>query len=202
VDAGAKGVLAASMILLVGCASVPDPATDPQSRFMARLNQLCGQAFAGQIVASEPAGADTDMAGQPLIMHVRDCSPQRVAIPFHVGEDRSRTWIISQHLAGLRLKHDHRHADGTPDAVTMYGGDTVDQGSAARQSFPVDAESIAMFRANNLARSVTNVWTVEAGERIFAYELARPAGPNARRFRVEFDLTRPVPVPVPVPHAP
>jgi hypothetical protein len=23
---------------------------------------------------------------------------------------------------GLQLKHDHRHEDGTPDEVTMYGG--------------------------------------------------------------------------------
>ena len=29
---------------------------------------------------------------------------------------------------GLRLKHDHRHEDGHPDKVTLYGGDTADAG--------------------------------------------------------------------------
>ena len=135
------------------------------------------------------------MAGQALIMHVRRCSPDRVDIPFHVGADRSRTWVITRTATGLRLKHDHRHADGSADAVTMYGGDTADVGSATRQSFPVDAESIATFRANGLDRSVTNNWAVEVDDASFAYELRRPPGPTVRFFRVEFDLSRPVSVP-------
>ena len=35
-----------------------------------------------------------------MVMHVRECSDERVAIPFHVkldGEwDRSRTWLITR----------------------------------------------------------------------------------------------------------
>jgi len=140
------------------------------------------------------------MAGKALVMHVRSCSKDRIEIPFNVGDDRSRTWVITRTAQGLRLKHDHRHSDGKPDAVTMYGGDTADLGSAGRQAFPVDAESIANFRANGLARSVTNTWTIEVSaasepDARFAYELTRPAGPTARRFRVEFDLTKPVPAP-------
>jgi hypothetical protein len=27
-------------------------------------------------------------------MHVRDCGPDSIRIPFHVGADRSRTWLI------------------------------------------------------------------------------------------------------------
>lgn len=183
---------------LASCATTP-PAADPQAQFMARLAALCGKAFAGRIVGSEPAGADADMAGQPLVMHVRSCSPERVEIPFHVGEDRSRTWVITRigsgAASGLRLKHDHRHKDGSSDPVTMYGGDTAEAGTARRQTFPVDAESIAMFRAGGLARSVTNVWAVEVDSASFAYELRRPPGPTARHFRVEFDLAREVPVP-------
>lgn len=185
----------AAAALLAGCQTAADPAPSPQSAFMARLGALCGKAFAGRLVASEPAGADADMAGKALVMHVRSCSKDRIEIPFHVGEDRSRTWVITRTTQGLRLKHDHRHSDGTPDAVTMYGGDTADSGTPGRQAFPVDAESVANFRANGLARSVTNTWTVEVDSAQFAYELSRPAGPTARRFRVEFDLTRPVPAP-------
>jgi hypothetical protein len=164
---------------------------------MARLNALCGQAFAGQIVASEPTGADAGMAGQPLIMHVRRCTAERVEIPFHVGTDRSRTWVITRTATGLRLRHDHRHADGSHDAVTMYGGDTADGGTATRQSFPVDAESIATFRANGLDRSITNVWSMEIDDAAFSYELIRPAGPAARLFRISFDLSQPVQAPPP-----
>ncbi len=189
----ARATLAA--VLLSSCASAPSAESDPQTRFMARLNALCGKAFVGRITGSEPAGADADMAGKALVMHVRRCSPERVEIPFHVGEDRSRTWVITRTASGLRLKHDHRHADGTSDAVTMYGGDTDQPGSAQRQEFPVDAESVANFRANGLARSVTNTWAVEVSAAHFAYELTRPPGPTARRFRVEFDLTREVPAP-------
>jgi hypothetical protein len=181
--------------LLGGCASTSTSKANPQDQFMARLNALCGKAFAGRITDSEPQGADADMAGKPLVMHVRSCSPTRVEIPFHVGDDRSRTWVITRTASGLRLKHDHRHEDGKPDAVTLYGGDTGDTGSASRQSFPVDAESIANFRANGLDRSVTNVWAVEVDGTNFAYELRRPPGPTARLFRVEFDLTKPVPAP-------
>jgi hypothetical protein len=184
-------VLAAAA--LAGC--VAGPADDPQSRFMHRIAALCGKAFAGRVVTSDPA--DRDMAGKPLAMHVARCDADGIRIPFHVGEDRSRTWVIARTAAGLRLKHDHRHADGSPDPVTMYGGDTAAPGTAVRQEFPADAESIALFRARGLERSVTNVWAVEANDAVFAYELRRPAGPAARHFRVEFDLTRPIAPPPP-----
>jgi hypothetical protein len=189
-----------STVLLTGCVARPASAPDPQSSFIARLNALCGKAFAGKIVGSEPLGADDDMAGKALIMHVRGCGADRVELPFHVGEDRSRTWVITRTAAGLRLKHDHRHEDGTADKVTFYGGDTAGAGTAGQQSFPVDAESIASFRANGLDRSITNVWTVEVSDARgaapkFIYELRRPAGPTARLFRVEFDLSRTVEAP-------
>lgn len=171
------------------------PVADPQTAFFERVRALCGKAFAGRLVTYQTA--DQDMVSQPMVMHVAACTANEIRIPFHVGDNRSRTWVLTRTPAGIRLKHEHRHADGSPDTVTMYGGDTAAPGTAARQTFPVDAESIAMFRANNLARSVTNVWAVEAGARIFAYELRRPAGPDARHFRVEFDLTREVPAPPP-----
>jgi hypothetical protein len=123
-------------------------------------------------------------------MHVRDCEAREVRIPFTVGEDRSRTWIISRTESGLRLKHDHRHADGTPDDLTMYGGETLSSGTARRQSFPSDAETVALFTKQDRLISVPNVWSLELNDtRTLVYELRRPSG---RLFRVEFDLTRPV----------
>ena len=170
----------------------------PAAQFMAALAQHCGQAFAGRVVTNVPASATPDpFDGKALVMHVRGCqTPEReLRVPFHVGEDRSRTWVLTRVGDGLRLKHDHRHADGSPDAVTLYGGDTREAGSAARQAFPVDAESVAMFERTGLAGSVRNTWAmeVEPGRRV-VYELSRPDG---RLFRVEFDLSQPIATPPP-----
>lgn len=170
-------------------ASPPAPPAAADT-FLAAIAGHCGNAYAGRIVANEPPPASADpFDGKALVMHVRECGDGELRIPFHVGDDHSRTWILTRTADGLRLKHDHRHADGSPDAVTMYGGDTRSPGTAQRQEFPVDAASIASFEANDLAASVTNVWAmeIEPGQR-FVYELARPG----RLFRVEFDLTTPV----------
>lgn len=173
--------------ILAGCASAPEP-THPQDAFMARLNALCGQRFEGRVVSDDPA--DADFRANRLVMHVRDCSAGEVGIPFAVGEDRSRRWIVTRTGAGLRLKHDHRDAQGVIHGYHMYGGDTAAAGTAERQEFPVDRESIDQFVAGGAQVSTTNVWAMEVHPgRIFAYELRRPGG---RFMRVEFDLTRPV----------
>ena len=177
-----------------GCAT-PPVADAPADVFMAAVAAHCGKAYAGRIVANEPKSATPDaFEGKPLVMHVRGCEAPttRIEIPFHVGDDHSRTWILTRTATGLRLKHDHRHEDGSLDAMTMYGGDTAGAGSATRQEFPVDAESIAMFRRDGLNASVENIWAMEIHPAMFAYELARP---NGRKFRVEFDLGRPVATP-------
>ncbi len=183
---------------LGGCASAPSQPAAPADAFLAAIAAHCGQAFEGRIIANQPTPTTPDaFEGKRLVMHVRGCDApmQRIEIPFHVGDDRSRTWVLKRTPAGLRLKHDHRHQDGSPDAMTMYGGDTRVGGNAARQAFPVDAESIAMFKRGGLNASVENTWAMEIHPETFVYELSRP---NGRLFKVEFDLTRPVePPPAP-----
>ena len=194
--------LLAAIVLLPSCASSDRAARKladsveaaPADTFYRRIASLCGRSFAGRIVANTPASATPDpFDGKALVMHVRECSEGELRIPFHVGEDRSRTWVISRQAGGLRLKHDHRHSDGSPDATTLYGGDTREPGTAQRQAFPVDAESVAMFQAQGMQASLTNTWAMEItpGSE-FIYELSRPGG---RLFRVGFDLSRPVPDP-------
>jgi len=170
------------------CASTPPSAGDgPQDAFVANLRGLCGNAYAGRMVTTDPA--DTAFAGQPLRVEVR-CTGGEVRMPLAVGADRSRTWVVTRTAAGVRLKHDHRHADGTADEITNYGGDTATAGTATRQDFPADAESIALFRTGGNPASVTNVWALEVRPgAALAYELRRPN----RHFRVEFDLSRPEP---------
>jgi len=173
-------------------ACVSSPAQTAQDAFFARLTTLCGQAFEGRVVTTD--AADAQLASRRLVMHVRQCRADEIRIPFHVGENRSRTWVIARTETGLSLKHDHRHEDGSEDTLTQYGGDTASEGSAVRQEFPADEYSKQLFTANNIPASVENVWAVEVQPgRVFAYELRRPN----RHFRVEFDLTRPVPAPPP-----
>ena len=197
-----KPLLLAATLLLTSCATSNDTApaasypvaTTPAQEFYYAIGALCGQSFAGKIVANTPASTAPDpFAGKALVMHVRECNEGELRVPFHVGDDHSRTWVITRQGTGLRLKHDHRHADGTPDRTTMYGGDTVAAGSAQRQEFPLDAESVAMFQAQGMQASLTNTWAMEIqpGSE-FVYELGRPGG---RLFRVSFDLTHPVPAP-------
>ena len=156
---------------------------------------MCGKAYAGRIVANEPPQPNDAFEGRKLIVHVRTCEPGRVLVPFHVGEDRSRTFVLTLVGDRLRLKHDHRHKDGTSDVLTMYGGQSTAAGTATRQEFPVDADSKALFTREKREASNTNTWAMELHPgRMFAYELSRPGG---RKFRVEFDLTKAVPAPPP-----
>jgi len=178
------------MLLLAGCATTADRPSQPADQFMARLQAHCGRAYEGHVTTADPA--DAAFTGRRLVMHVRECRDGEVRIPFHVGADRSRTWVVTRTAAGLRLKHDHRHEDGSSDRLTMYGGDSRVPGTAERQGFPADAESIALFTREGRAVSNSNIWALELGEGSFAYELRRPPIPGGRHFRVEFDLTRPV----------
>lgn len=166
------------------------PLPPAQERWWDRLQDLCGQSFAGRVVSDDPA--DVAMAEEILVMHVARCAEDRVEIPFHVGDDRSRTWLLTRTGLGVQLQHDHRHEDGEPDAVTLYGGHTESQGTRTAQSFPADDYSRDLFRREGLEPSVTNIWTmeIEPGER-FVYQLDRPG----RHFRAEFDLSRPVETP-------
>lgn len=166
-----------------------DPDSDPQLVFWSNLESLCGQAFEGRVTESVPP--DPSFEDVRIVMHVRSCDFAEIRIPFHVGEDRSRTWVVTPTAVGLRLKHDHRHEDGTEDEVTQYGGDSRGQGDANVQDFFADS-----FTAELVPEAATNVWSLEVrpGDQ-FAYALRREG--SDRRFRVEFDLTRPVDAPPP-----
>ena len=187
--AGTRWILAVAPILLACSAETPEQSAplSAQDTFWSAIEELCDQAFEGTLIEA-PVG-DTAFAGKALVMHVRQCAADEIRIPLHVGDDRSRTWILSRTDHGLRLKHDHRHEDGSEDEVTQYGGDTAGPGSAQVQEFPADTATALLIPA-----AATNVWTVEVHpDRIFAYALRREG--TDRRFRIEFDITRPVPPP-------
>ncbi|MBC7797211.1 MAG: hypothetical protein H7Z37_10095 [Pyrinomonadaceae bacterium] len=150
--------------------------------FWDSLQKLCGKAFAGTVQAA-PAD-DTTFKDKELVMHVRACEKNRIRIPFFVGADKSRTWVLTKRKDRILLKHDHRHEDGTPDKVTMYGGWTTNGGAISRQMFPADEETVEILPA-----AAANVWWIEIVDgQYFTYNLRRVG--TDRYFSIKFDLTK------------
>src|SRR6476661_6999578 len=125
----------AAAFALSACAAAPTPMSAPsrasasaQDAFFFNLKALCGQTFTGRVVTTD--AVDGEFARSRLLMHVQECSANEVRIPFWVGENRSRTWVITRTASGVRLKHDHRHEDGTESELSQYGGETTDVGTA------------------------------------------------------------------------
>jgi hypothetical protein len=220
----AASITALGALALSACADNPSEMTQmPQEAFWQALSSHCGtdgagNAYAGQLVSEDER--DADWQGRAMVAHWAECTPDRIAIAFHtedperpdppsssiaVGQkdnwDRSRTWLVTRTNGGLRLKHDHRHEDGSEDVLTQYGGDTAEEGTSGAQDFPVDEESIALFTREGLDASLTNVWRLEvdpAGTESgkFIYQLTRLNDPT-RKFRVAFDTSTPIDPPPP-----
>ena len=156
--------------------------------FFNAIKAHCGKAFQGK-VSKDNVG--NTFGNAKLVMHVRKCTDTEIQIPFHVGDDASRTWILTKTGAGLMLKHDHRNEDGSFHSSTMYGGHTVDEGFPQVQSFPTDVYSKALFIESGIAASTDNVWQMMIYPSRFSYRLIRPA----REVQVDFDLENPIATP-------
>ncbi len=178
--------LAAALPLMLMAAPV-QAQSGTVDEYWARLQALCGQAFEGTLLQA-PAG-DTSFEGQRLVMHVRSCEENRIRIPFVVGDDLSRTWVLTRDGDRIELRHDHRHQDGSEDEVTQYGGFTPNPGSSHTQIFPADQQTF-----DTIPNAFPNVWlmSVEPGER-FTYAVWRLG--TERAYRVSFDLSRSVEAP-------
>jgi len=155
--------------------------------FWASLQKICGKAFAGTVAAA-PAD-DTTFKDKALVMHVRACEKDRIRIPFFVGDDKSRTWVLTRQKDRILLKHDHRHEDGKPDKVTMYGGWTTNSGLPSRQVFSADQQTVEILPA-----AAPNVWWIEIVDgQYFTYNLRRMG--SERYFSVRFDLSKEIAAP-------
>ncbi len=174
-----------AMVVTVGLALGACALASPADDYWANLEALCGQAFEGRLVGAP----DDGMAGERLVMHVRDCTPERIRIPFAVGDNLSRTWVLTRHGDRIELRHDHRHPDGSSEDVTLYGGRSPNRGSDRLQIFPADDQTL-----DTLPDNVPNVWLmeIEPGQR-FTYYVRRLA--TERYYHFEFDLSEPVDAP-------
>ncbi|MEE4177641.1 MAG: hypothetical protein V2I46_09035 [Bacteroides sp.] len=155
-----------------------------QQAFFNNLYKLCGQSFAGRevfMIEENESWAHLD-----FVMHVTECGDDRILIPFHLSEDHSRTWMFVVEEGKLRFRHDHRHEDGTPDEVTLYGGYATREGTAFVQHFPADD-----YTCQLIPYACNNEWIVEIAEDFssFTYKLTRD---GVLRFEAAFDLTQPI----------
>jgi hypothetical protein len=182
-------------LLLASCGTLPAGGPAPSSispeqlAFWNGLRALCGSAFEGAPIHVPPT--DSAFVDQRLVMHVSECGETEIRIPFHVAEDRSRTWVVRRTPEGLELKHIHRYADGRESTNTNYGGTASERGTAHRQEFPADVVSVAA-----VAGRATQWWFLEQYPgAIFAYGLFREQ--TGMHYRIEFDLTRRVASPPP-----
>lgn len=173
-----------SMVLTVVTLAASASEQEPRDLFFQAIADLCGARFEGSTVFPEnPGDAFRD---QTLVASVASCDEAEIRIPFQVGSDRSRTWILRRLEHGLELKHDHRHEDGTPDEITDYGGTTTEPGTDLNQSFPADAHTASL-----IPEAATNEWflTLSSDRRQLTYYLERHDAPRFKAILHRVDAT-------------
>lgn len=168
-----RSLIAAAGLLALAPLHTGAQAPDARGTFFTSLRDLCGARFEG--AKTFPDDPNDAFAGKLLVAEVVSCTDSVVRVPFVVGADRSRTWVFRRGANSLQLQHDHRHEDGTPDSVNLYGGMATATGTARSQSFPADAHTAKLIPA-----AVTNVWTVSlsADGSSLTYHLERDGRPR------------------------
>lgn len=173
-------------ILMISCGGsspkVAEVEKTDQDLFFERFKAMEGKSFAGkEVFIREGMNSWADLE---LVMHVREFQDSVVYIPFRVGDNTSRTWTLYREVDGrLRLRHDHRHDDGTPEDLTLYGGYTGEGSTNLSQLFPADE-----FTCKMLERICDNEWNMVFSDDLttFSYILSK-AGDMV--IRIDFDLT-------------
>jgi hypothetical protein len=154
--------------------------SENQQAFFDRVKSMCGARYEGDSVFPEDPG--DAFRGQLLVAVIESCGVDEIRIPFLVGPDASRTWVLMRTAEGLQLKHDHRHEDGTPDEVTLYGGVATEPGTPLSQSFPADS-----YTADLIPEASTNEWflSFSADGQELTYYLERHGKPRYKAVLVK-----------------
>ncbi|ASB47988.1 hypothetical protein [Alkalitalea saponilacus] len=177
--------------ILVACSTSPgqdsqqsNSLSETEQQFLDNLKSLCGQSFEGRETYTKD-GRDS-WADKRMVIFFTVCESDEVHIPFHIDDDTSRTWMFINDHGSLRFRHDHRHPDGTPEDLTLYGGYSDGTGTPFRQSFPAD-----QYTDNLLDDELDRVWNVILSDDLstMTYELGYL---GEIVFRAEFDLSNPL----------
>ena len=191
--------LVAGLLLVVAACGPADPEkglvsgpsgtlTPEQDTFWATLQTHCGKAYACSVDDVTEYYRE-GLEGKVLVAHFRECSADRIHIALHENDDRSRNWILTKAGDTIRLKHDHRHEDGTEDKISQYGGDAPKPGLPNRQIFKADEHT-----ATILPLRADNFWFMHfVDANTFHYGVHWPT--MGHSVRMAFDLSRPIAAP-------
>ena len=182
-------VALAAVLVVAGCAPAaagPDGAggLEAQRAFFEHMRAMCGQTFGGRTIYAE--AHDRTFEPARLYFVVEECSEDELRIPFIVGDDDSRTWILEMGDDGLSFRHEHLRPDGTPHEVSGFGGHATRDGSATFQSFP------DFWATEETPAEEHRVWRLRIipEHDLFVYYLDRG---GASAYRLAFYLAPPSP---------
>lgn len=187
------------VVLVAGCNATPgsqagsNGPTPEQRAFFDNIKAMCGQVFGGRTVLA-PEG-DEVFEPARLYFIVEECTDNELRIPFVVGEDASRTWILRLGDDGLSFIHEHLRSDGTEYEGSGFGGhaNTNTEGSATFQSFE------DYWTTEDTPAAEYRVWRlrIDRERDLFVYYLDRGGEPA---YRLVFYLGPPSPA-LPEEHA-
>lgn len=166
------------LCVFFGCAAC----AQQSDAFFSELLSRKGKSYSGKAIYMPDTIKPNDFWGKTLQFTVTEKNGE-IKMPFTVGENTSRTWIIRKTSRGLELKHDHRHPDGQPDSITNYGGQSDKiLGTQLSQFFNADE-----YTAKLIPAAAGNRWIMQFShdKKKFYYILERD---NILRFKAEFDL--------------
>jgi hypothetical protein len=179
----------AGALIAASCATVaagPDGTggIEAQRAFFENMRAMCGQTFGGRTVHAE--AHDRTFEPARLFFVVEECSEDELRIPFIVGDDDSRTWILEMGDEGLTFRHEHLRPDGTPHEVSGFGGHATRDGTATFQSFP------DFWMTEETPAAERRVWrlAIDREHDLFVYYLDRGGEPA---YRLVFHLGPPSP---------
>lgn len=197
---------ATGLVVLAGCngerpeetriSITPPPPGErqPADRFLAALARHCGQSYVGRIVANEPPRDNDPFIDRAVGLHFMGCSDREILMVLEAGDSSDRGWILTRTPKGLRLVHAHAHDNGTESRFAVFGGESIDSGSAERQRFTADAYTIALLEREGIAASIDHEWSLELapGGRL-RYQLMSA---NDGLLQIDFDLSEPAELPI------
>jgi uncharacterized protein (DUF885 family) len=153
-----------------------------QDIFFDSIKAQCGNAFSGSVEDSSNSAAYN---GRKFVLHIRDCSDTQIKMPLHIDDNSSRILVLTKSDGSIKLQHDHRHADGSSDALTLYGGYSSADSTGSVTNFPESAESIAITKAHAPTRTYPSVWSIILSSEDITYQVVRPG----RTIKTKFKFT-------------
>ena len=151
-----------------------------QDKFFDAIKAHCGHAFSGDV---DDSSNSTAYNGRKFVLHIRDCSDTQIKMPLHIDDNSSRILVLTKSDGHIKLQHDHRHADGSSDALTMYGGYSSADSTAKVTNFPESAESIAITKAHAPTRTYPSVWSIILSADDITYQVVRPGRTIKSQFK-------------------